>query len=231
MNITSIKTSLFKQDDRLEAFVIKNLPKLQEGDIVVVTSKIVALAQGRVGKLEDKQKLIKCESRRVIKTPWAFLTLTDDGWCINAGIDESNAGHQLILMPHEPFVAAQQLRRALKKHFKLQRLGVLITDTKSVPLRVGTIGRAVGFAGYKPLKSYVGKRDIFGRTSRDTVSNCADALAAAAVLMMGEGAEQTPLAVISEAPVQFIETVNPNSKKLAFDPQQDIFKYVYRSQK
>jgi len=228
MLVTAIKTSLFKNGRPLFDFIVQHVPPLHSGDLLVVTSKIVALSEGRVARLADKQRIIAQESREVIETPWAFITCGADGWSINAGVDASNADGQLVLLPRDTGAAAAVLCVALKKRFRIKKLGVIITDTRSVPLRVGTIGRALGYAGFEPLKSYIGKKDLFGRTSRVTQSNHADALAAAAVLVMGEGNERCPLAVISGAPVLF--TAPRSSKRtipLALSPELDIFSYVF----
>ena len=229
MYITGIKTPLFRNKESLFNFLDNNISSLDEGDILVITSKIIALSQGRVAALNDKKKLIAKESRRVIETPWAALTLTDDGWCLNAGIDESNADQLLILFPRHPFTIAEQICQLLTKKFALKNLGVVITDTKSLPLRVGTIGRAIAYAGFEPLRSYIGKKDLFGKKSRFTKSNIADALAAAAVLLMGEGDEQTPLVIIKKAPVIF----NPKVKKKALflTSEKDIYTYIFAKKK
>jgi len=230
MQIEGIKTRLFREHDFLQDFITGHVSSLKEGDILVVTSKIVALSEGRTGKIEDKKKLVMKESKKIIETPWALLTLMNDGWGINAGIDESNAYKKIILLPKNPFATAELIRKKLKKIYSLKNLGVLITDTRSIPLRQGTIGRTLGYAGFSPLKSYIGKKDLFGRKSRVTQSNVADALAAAAVIVMGEGSERIPLAIIKGAPVTF--SSRPVSKKLMyldFPPQNDIFAKIFTS--
>jgi len=228
MKITSIKTPIFYEGDSLFDFLLNNLPMIEDNDIVVITSKIVALSEHRVCDTKNKEKIIFKESKKVIETPWALLTLTNDGWIINAGVDESNANDKIILLPKNSFKTAEVLQKKLKKHFSLKKLGILITDTRSVPLRVGTIGRALGYAGFLPIKSYIGKPDIFGRKSRITISNIADALASTAVLTMGEGDEKTPISLIKNPPVIF--TSKPLSKKmkcLAFPSEKDIFSKVF----
>jgi coenzyme F420-0:L-glutamate ligase len=228
MEIIGIQTPIFRTRESLFDFIIQNIPVLIEGDILVITSKIVALAEGRISKKKDKEKLIISESYKTISTPWAAITLMEDGWGINAGIDESNAGTGLILLPQNPFETARLMTKKLKKHFSLKKIGVLITDTRSIPLRVGTIGRALGYAGFEPLKSYIGKKDIFGRKSRMTVSNSADALAAAAVFVMGEGNERTPIAVVRHAPIVFTaRNIGKSYRQLALSPQKDIFSYLF----
>lgn len=227
MEIIGIKTSIFQENENLLKFLLFNIPPLQSGDILAITSKVVALSQGRTGALKDKEKLIKRESKKTIQTQWALLALTGDGWNINAGIDESNAKKNLILMPKNPFQVARIIQNKLKKHFSIKNLGVLITDTKSVPLRVGTVGRAVAYAGFRPLKSYIGKKDLFGRKSRLTESNIADALAASAVLMMGEGNEKVPVVILRGAPVNF---GNSRRVKLSLDPKKDIYFSALKNQ-
>jgi coenzyme F420-0:L-glutamate ligase len=228
MQIIPIKTPLFNKNNNLFNFILNNTPKLENGDILAITSKIVALSDGAVGEVKDKEKIITKLAKKVIKTPWALMTLTGDGWCINAGIDESNANHKIILLPKDIFRTAETIRKKLAKHFKLKKLGVLITDTKSLPLRMGTIGRAMGYAGFLPLKNYIGKKDLFGKKSRFTKSNLADALAATAVLNMGEGDEQIPLAIIKNAPVKFS---NKKGIVLSILPEKDIYSFVYRNKK
>ena len=229
MEILAIKTSIFKANQSLFDFIKLNVQALSDGDVLVITSKLVALSEGRVGKLEDKEKIIRDEAEEIIETPWAFLTLTERGWEINAGVDESNADDGLILMPKDSFSSAELILRQLKNHFGLKNLGVIITDSKSLPLRLGTVGRMVGCAGFVPTKSYLDQEDLFGRKSRMTISNVADALSSAAVLVMGEGDEQSPLSVIKQAPVVFIDReLSVKEKNMQILPEHDIFSYVYK---
>ncbi len=230
MEILAIKTKLFPAGADLLAFLLKNLPVLNNGDVVAITSKIIALSQNRVGLLVDKTMLIRQESKEIIEMPWALLTLTDDGWCLNAGADESNAAGKLILLPKDPYRVANIIRAKLLKHFRLNKLGIIITDTKSVPLRVGTIGRALAYAGFKPLRSYIGKADLFGRKTRFTESNLADALAASAVLLTGEGDESKPLAIIRQAPLDFVE-IRRKLRTLALNPETDVYGPIFRIKK
>jgi coenzyme F420-0:L-glutamate ligase len=228
MHIKAVRTPVFQEKDNLINFINNQISSLEEGDIVAVTSKIVALSQGRIGKIKDKEKLIRQNSKKIIKTPWALLTLAGGEWCINAGVDESNAKNKIILLPKNPFKVAEEIQKNLKKRFSIKNLGIIITDTKSMPLRVGTTGKPIAYAGFKPLRSYVGKKDLFGRKSRFTQSNIADALAAIAVLVMGEGNEQTPIAVIKKAPVEFTNKKISQKTNLAISPQTDIYSKIYK---
>jgi coenzyme F420-0:L-glutamate ligase len=233
MQIIPIKTRIFNERGNLLDFLTANIPSLNEGDVITITSKIVALSQGRTCNLKDKEKIIIKNSKKIINTPWAFLTLTNEGWCINAGVDESNANHRVIMLPNNIFKVADELKEKLSEHYGIKKLGILITDTKSLPLRVGTIGRALGYAGFEPLKNYIGKKDLFGKKSRITKSNIADALSASAVLNMGEGDEQIPIVVIKNAPVKFTKKkfVNNKSSGLSILPEKDIYSYIYKNKK
>jgi F420-0:gamma-glutamyl ligase len=229
MQIIPIKTPIFKEGDNLLDFIKKHIFFLEENSVAVITSKVVALSQNRVGKIGDKSKLIKENSEKIIETPWALLTFTLDEWRINAGIDESNANNKLILLPSNPFNVAEKIRKNLKKHFSVKQLGIIITDTRSMPLRIGTIGKPLAFAGFNPIKSYVDKKDLFGRKSRLTKTNIADSLAASAVLVMGEGNEQIPLAIIKNAPVKFTDKISKKNKNLAHPAETDIYAWLYKS--
>ncbi len=231
MQVIGIKTPLFKNKDNLINFIFDNISSMEDGDILAITSKIIALSQCRTAKLKDKNNLIINNSKETIKFSDVFLTFTDEGWCINAGIDESNANHKVILLPKDIFKTVEFIRTKMLKHFCLKKLGILITDTKSLPLRVGTIGRTIGYTGFEPLRSYVGEKDLFGKKSRFTKSNIADALSACAVLIMGEGNEKTPMVVIKNAPVKFTNRSNINKKNtnLSISPEKDIFLYAYKN--
>jgi len=228
VQIIPIKTRIFKEGENLFDFISNQISRLEERNIIAITSKIVALSQNRIGRLKDKNKLIKKNSEKIIKTPWAPLTFTLGEWRINAGIDESNAKDKLILLPKNPFKVSEKIQKNLKKHFSVKQLGVIITDTRSMPLRVGTIGKPLAFSGFNPIKSYVGRKDLFGRKSRLTQSNVVDSLAAGAVLMMGEGNEQIPLAIIKDAPVKFTDKISKKNKNLAHSPDTDIYAWLYK---
>ncbi len=107
----------------------------------------------------------------------------------------------------------------------MKNLGVIITDSTSVPLRRGAIGFALAWSGFKPLRDYRGSKDLFGRVFEIEIANLADSLAAAANLLMGEGTECTPLAVIRDAPgVVFTDSDRePKGSELRVAPANDLF--------
>lgn len=223
-----IRTRLFKEGEDLNAFIIRHIPKLKERSILVVTSKIVALAERRTATTTDirtKDALIKRESEWAIPTKYVWLTVKDGMVMPSAGIDESNADGKLILLPKDSYRAAREVRQKLKKHYKLKELGVLITDSRTMPLRAGVTGVSLGYAGFKGIKDYVGKKDLFNRPFKFSRVDIPDSLAAAAVLTMGEGAERCPLAIIERAPVEFCERVK--REELTISIHDDMYRPLF----
>ena len=232
MIVRAIKTRVFREGENLEAFIGQNVPKLREKSVLVVTSKIVALAEGRTSadtSTKNRERLIREESEFSMRTKYTWLTVKDGTVMASAGIDESNAAGKLVLLPRDSFLAAERLRKALRKRYRVQKLGVLITDSRLLPLRAGVVGVALGYAGFKGVRDYRGTPDIFGRSLKLTRTDVADALATAAVLEMGEGKERRPLALIEDAPVSFVERVN--KRELHIDPREDVYAPLFRAGK
>lgn len=224
MKIQPIKTKIFKENEDLLEFIIRYVKKLPEKSIIVITSKIVALSEGRTvicKNKKEKTKIIKQESDFAIKTKYVWLTIKDGMVMASSGVDESNANGKIILLPKDSFYSADQIRKELKKIFKIKELGVLITDSRLFPLRAGVVGVALGYAGFKGIRNYIGKKDIFSRKLKMSKTDVADSLATSAVLCMGEGKERQPLALVFDAPVEFIDKVNKN--ELVIDPKEDIY--------
>lgn len=160
-----------------------------------------------------------------MKTKYTWLTIKDGMVLANAGIDQSNAGGKCILLPRDSFASAAAIRRFLRARFRLKRLGVIITDSRVTPLRLGICGGAIGYAGFRGIRDDRGRPDLFGRRLEMTRTNVTDSLAAAAVLLMGEAAERKPLAVIERAPVVFRETVRRT--ELLIDPKEDMYRPLF----
>lgn len=209
MKIKTYKTVKILSNQNLFSILDSSLPKLQEKDIVVVTSKIVSICQGTVvKKTVDKQALIRQEAEKYIEEPsisrfHVTLTIKEGILIANSGIDESNANGLFVLWPKKVCKVTQEIWKHLRKKHSLKQLGILITDSRLIPLRWGTLGIGLSWCGFEPLKDYIGQPDIFGRKLRVTKQNIIDGLAAAAGTVMGEGNEQTPIAVIREASVKF----------------------------
>lgn len=216
MLVRPVKTRIFKEGERLPDFIQTHIPKLKDGSVLIVTSKIVALAERRTAPNDPKTKerLIKSESTFALPTKWVWLTLKDGFVIANAGIDESNADGKLILLPKDSFKAAAKIRTEMMKRYKVKNLAVILTDSRIWPLRAGVTGVALGYAGLKGLKDYRKRKDIFGRPFKFETVSVVDGLAAAAVLTMGEGDECIPLAVIDDAPVEFTSRVAPHELQI-----------------
>lgn len=232
MKVRAIHTGVFRTRESLPKFIFKYLPRLRERSVVVVTSKIVALSEGRVvgsASAKEKARIIRAESELAINTKYAWLTIKDGTVLPSAGVDESNADGSLVLLPKDSFAAAARIRRALKKKYALKELGVLVTDSRVLPLRAGVVGVALGYAGFKGIKDYRGSSDIFGRKLKMTRVDVADALATAAVLEMGEGNERRPLAVIESATIEFCERINRNELKIPLD--DDLYRPLFARMK
>ncbi len=229
MVIKTIKTAIFQPRENLLNFINHYIFNLIEGDVLVVTSKIVALAEGRLRKitnLADKEKIIRAESQFSLKTKWAHLTIKDNLVMANAGIDESNGQGQIILLPKNSFKTASKIRNFFKKKYQLKNLGVIITDSQTIPLRLGVIGVALGYAGFKGLKDYCQTVDIFNRPFHFSRVDVSDSLATAAVFCMGEGNERQPLAIISGAVLTYTNRVNINELKI--DIRDDMYGPLFK---
>ncbi len=223
MKVIPVTTKIFKNDERLAAFVRAHIKKLPEKSVLVVASKIVALSEGRVRQEPGllPEKLVRKESTRALKTKYAWLTVKDGMVMANAGIDASNADGKLILLPKDSFASARELRKELKKIYRVKKLGVIISDSALAPLRAGVTAHAVGYAGIRGIRDYRGKKDLFGRVMKISRTNIVDSLATAAALTMGEGAERQPLALITDAPVVFVENIH--KKETRIQKKDDLF--------
>ncbi|MBS3902902.1 MAG: coenzyme F420-0:L-glutamate ligase [Anaplasmataceae bacterium] len=223
MLITPLKTRIFKEKENLLQFIGDHINRLKDGSIVVVTSKIVALAEGRTVSLDgvEKGELIKKESQFALPGRYGWATYREGVLAMSAGIDESNVEGKYVLLPKDSFRSARIIRDYLRERYKVKKVGVIITDSRNSPLRAGAVGVAIGYAGFRGLKKYAGTPDIFGRKFKFQRVNVADSLAVAAVLTMGEGRERQPVAIIEKAPVDFCETVK--KKELLIRPKDDIY--------
>lgn len=224
MIIKPIKTRIFQEGENLLQFITSHIKKLPEESVLIVTSKIVALAEKRTAMIKDKktkEKLIRSESKMAMRTKYVWLTVKDNMVMPSAGIDESNANGKLILLPKNSFKSANLLWSALRKKYNIKNLGVIITDSHTMPLRAGVIAMALGYAGFKGIKTYIGKPDIFGRNFHFSNVNVADSLSTAAAFTMGEGNEQQPLAIITKAKVNFCEKIKKD--ELHIDLREDMY--------
>ena len=193
---------------------------LQDGNVVVVAQKIVSLSEGctvqlcdvdvsaaaeRLAAQTDKDprivELILRESEEIIRHKPGVIIVRHRLGLIgaNAGIDQSNIdqanGECALLLPKDPDQSAIKLREALVASTG-KKVAVVISDSMNRPWRLGTIGTAIGSAGIDVIDDRRGESDIYGRELKVTMMNRADSIAAAAVLLMGEATERTPVAIV-----------------------------------
>lgn len=228
MIIRAIRTRIFREGEDLIAFMKEYVKALPEKSILVITSKIVSLSERRTSEIKGKhprERIIKKESQWAMKTKYTWLTIKDGTVMASAGIDESNANGKIILLPSDSYKMAARVRNRLQKIYRIKNLGILITDSRLLPLRAGIVGMAIGYAGFSGIRDYRGTPDIFGRILKLSRTDCADSLATAAVLIMGEGREQQPLAIITNAPVEFKNALNRD--ELYINPKDDFYQPLF----
>lgn len=222
MQVLPLKTHKITTDDTdILAIIDKYVPKLKENTVLAITSKIVAICEGSVVKIEtiEKDELVRQEAEMYIPREenkyGIFLTIKHGIIIASAGIDESNGNGYYILWPKNPQKTANRIREHLIKRDGLNCVGVTITDSKIIPMRRGITGISLRHSGFAGLNDYIGKPDIFGRHLHLTKANAADNLAATAVGVMGEGVEQTPLVLIENVPYVTFQDRNPTEEELS----------------
>lgn len=235
MIVKAIKTRIFlpPKDNLWE--LLESIKSLKEESVVAVTSKVVSIDEGRcirIDNVKDKDSLAIKESDKYIPREYApnkllLHTIKNNMLVASSGIDGSNANGYYILWPKDPRKSAKKIWEFLRKKFKITNLGIIITDSRLIPLRRGVVGISIGYFGFKPLKDYRGKKDLFGRKFVMETSNIPDSLATAAVLEMGEGSERQPIVLIEKIPyIEFIDKeFKPSNKDetLEIQEKEDMF--------
>jgi coenzyme F420-0:L-glutamate ligase/coenzyme F420-1:gamma-L-glutamate ligase len=230
--------------DSLESLIIdalrENKVQVQDDDILVVAQKIVSKAEGRVIDLDSVKpsararhlanqlkkdprmvELILRESQETVKVQnGIIITETRHGFvCANSGVDQSNiVSDGAVLLPVDPDRSARKLQRSFLQAGK--NIAVIITDTFGRPFREGQVNVAIGVAGMRPIKSYIGKKDMFGKKLRVTEIAVADEIASAAELVMGKS-DGVPVAVVRG---YIFEKARSSSKPLVRKKKNDLFR-------
>lgn len=219
---------------------------LQQGDILVVTQKIVSKAEGRVVNLDEVEptefariaaresrkdaqyiEVVLRESRRIVRMDHGvLLTETKHGFiCANSGVDESNVNgnREITLLPADPDSSAQEICARLQQlagEGPAFDIAVIISDTWGRPWRNGQVNMAIGVAGMEALVDYRGQYDPYGYELHASVIAVADELASAAELVMGK-VDRIPAALIrgySYLPAK------GSTQTLLRDPATDMFR-------
>ncbi len=228
----AIKTRVLipPKDDLLAAIEESEL-SLAEGDIVLISSKVLAIHQGRCVKKTDIDKLeiIQQEADAVlgpISDP--CLTIKDRAFVPNSGVDESNGGDYYILWPQNIGELLREIHTFLCEKFQLSKLGIISVDSHVLPMRAGTVGISQASFGFLPIREYAGQQDLFGRKLMISRVNIADCLAAMSPVMMGEGRECCPIVVVRG--LQGL-TFSPIVGDLSIPDEQDLFAHLLRNKK
>jgi len=249
MKLIPIKTPLIEVNDDLIEILASSIKKRRikpkNGDILVVSSKVVALTQGRIVRYEDIKpsrrarrlakkysldprfvEVVLREADEVYGGVYrAILTMKNRIFVANAGVDISNAPKgYAILWPKNPKDAAEKIKRELEKRFGV-KMGVIISDSYCIPLRAGTIAIALATAGFQAVIDERGKKDLFGKELRITRRAIADDLASAAHVVMGETDGRVPAVLIRGSRVRLDDSAS-NSETFV-QPDKCLFSSIY----
>lgn len=208
----------------VEAIAADPLGPLLDGDIVVVTSKIISKAEGRVEEASRRAEMISSQTRRTLaRRGETRIVRTHNGLTLAAaGIDRSNLPAELILLlPRDPDGSAAQLRERLTANGL--RLGVIISDTAGRAWRLGQTDHAIGVSGVRPIEDYAGARDAYGNELQITAMAVADEVAAAADLVKRK-LRGRPVAVVRGLG-HLVSEAGSSARELLRDSREDMFGY------
>ena len=250
MELFGIKTPLIKPGDDIPGILLESTQhqkiSIKDKDILAVTSKAISSAENRIVGLasvipsEKAEKLAEAYSMEpeyvelIMKeadeildgVSHALLTVKNGTMVANAGIDRKNApDNHVALWPLDYGEAANQIRKETQRRTG-KRIGVLLTDSRVTPLRMGTTSFALAISGFSPVKDCRGEKDLFGKQLLITQMALADDLACAAHLLMGETAERIPAVLIRGAPVELDEKANP--RLMHIQPDKCLFMKTLR---
>lgn len=238
-----------KSGDDLAELIVKTAEKqgvsIEDGDILVVAQKIVSKAEGRVFQLKkvkpsEKAKklaeitlknpnfveLVLQASRKIVKASSDTLIVENENGliCINAGIDKSNVEGEdsYALLPRDADDSARRIRQKIMG-VTGKRVAVIISDTYSRPFRKGQVEFAIGIAGINPFRDYRGEKDLYNYVLKVKNIAVVEEIAAAAELIMGQGSEGIPVAIIKNLHrVKLTEECSIND--LFISKEEDLFK-------
>ena len=236
------KIEKFDIFESIQETLERNNERFQDGDVIVISTKYISNAQGRIinmqktmvsekgKKISEKFQLrpeiaeiIIRESDKILGGIGGFLiTSSNNVLAPNAGIDKSNAKKgNAILYPTEPYLTAEQIRRKIFLKWFVH-VGVILVDSRLMPARVGTSGIAIACAGIEPVLDMRAKKDLDGNPLKVTFQATADNLATIANYKMGEGAELKPFAIVRNSEVKLTDRkIDPS--EVAISPDQCIY--------
>jgi len=248
LQLFPLRSPLVKFGDDLIDIILKSVYnaglKLEDGDIIAISSKVLVLAEKGATPLNNvyvSEKAKQMASKYDLEPEFvelvlreaeeiyggvrrAILTLKNGMFIPNAGIDHKNAPENCVVLPvRNPREKAKEIRVKILERTG-RKVGIIIVDSGLTPLRLGTRGIAIAASGFKPIRDYRGKTDLYGKNIYITLQNLADDLASAAHVLMGEGNEKIPIVLIRGAPIEFTE----EEQSLTIDIEKCIFKSMIK---
>lgn len=248
MSLTVIPLLADRRESEFDVFDVlletlgKNNTELQEGDVIVISTKYISNSQGRIIELEkikaseqgikiskkyqlkpEIAEIIVRESDKIFGGIGGFvITSSDNIMAPNAGIDKSNARKgKAILYPTDPYLTAEQIRRKIFLKYFIH-VGIILADSRLMPARIGTSGVAVACAGIEPVLDMRAKRDLDGNPLKVTFQAVVDNLATIANHKMGEGAESKPFAIVRNSEAKLTDRkISPS--ETAISPDQCVY--------
>jgi len=236
-----IKEDIQPSDDIIALILSSSKSSIDDGDVIVISQKIISKKEGRVVNLnsvipselsvgissayEKDPRLVEVilsESKRIVRMEHGVIIVeTNHNFiCANAGIDESNVEKGFAtLLPVDPDKSAKKIRDAILQ-ITGKNTAVIISDTFGRPFRLGQTDHAIGIAGIESIKNYEGKPDTFGKIMRVTAIAIVDELCAAAELVMGK-TEKSPAAIIKN---YSFESKNDSISSMIRDEGEDLFR-------
>ena len=217
--------------------------RLRDGDVLVISSKFVAVSEGRMTKLDSVRagrmakklaagnrmderlcELVLRESDEVIGGVPGFVLASKDGLLTpNAGIDKSNVAHgSVVLYPRRPELSAWRIREALKFSRGVS-VGVVICDSRLSPTRRGTTGVAVASSGIEAILDMRGRRDLFGNVLKVTSQSVADDLSSASEILMGESDEATPMVLVRGLSRRLLRNTEYGGKRFSIPMDECVY--------
>jgi coenzyme F420-0:L-glutamate ligase len=203
----------------------KNNITFQNGDLLIISSKYLSISEGRIKELSNVKptkestrlaklyhinpklmELIVRESDEIFGGLYGFvLTAVHGILSPNAGIDKSNIPlGKVVLYPKEPYNSIDILRKKFFIDFGI-RISVILSDSRILPMRIGTVGIALASSGFEPITDLKGTKDLFGNVLKYTSQNLADSLASLGVFIMGESNKSTPVVLIRGIELKLID--------------------------
>ena len=248
MQLTVLPLLAERMEEEFDVFKVllktveKNNTELEEGDVLVISTKYISNSEGRIVDLEkikaseegiqiskkfqlkpEIAEIIIRESDKIFGGIGGFvITSSNNIMAPNAGIDKSNAKKgRAILYPINPYLTAEQIRRKIFLKLFIH-VGIILVDSRLMPTRIGTSGVAIACAGIEPVLDMRAKKDLEGNPLKVTFQAVVDNLATIANHQMGEGAESKPFAIIRNSKAKLTDR-KINSSEMVVSPDQCVY--------